>query len=104
MQELKIFRKSGLWTSSHRHRGQQNIFLWVWRCKGFGYANHKAINMQKDGVVIHLTDTLGRRQSAKFINEGNLYRLISQLPSAEKFEKWVGFDEVLPSIRQTGNI
>ncbi|WP_273542653.1 Bro-N domain-containing protein [Clostridioides difficile] len=32
-----------------------------------------------------------------------MYRLItnSELPSAEKFERWV-FDEVLPSIRKTG--
>ncbi len=39
----------------------------------------------------------------KFINEGNLYRLIlkSQLPAAEKFESWV-CEEVLPSLRKTG--
>lgn len=38
-----------------------------------------------------------------FIPEGDLYRLIirSKLPAAERFERWV-FDEVLPSIRQTG--
>jgi len=38
-----------------------------------------------------------------FIPEGDVYRLIvrSDLPSAEKFERWV-FDEVLPSIRKTG--
>ena len=38
-----------------------------------------------------------------FIPEGDLYRLIisSQLPSAERFERWV-FDEVLPAIRKTG--
>ncbi|HCQ5728673.1 TPA: Bro-N domain-containing protein [Clostridioides difficile] len=37
------------------------------------------------------------------IPEGDMYRLItnSELPSAEKFERWV-FDEVLPSIRKTG--
>ena len=37
------------------------------------------------------------------IPEGDVYRLIarSQLPSAEKFERWV-FDEVLPSIRKHG--
>ncbi len=37
------------------------------------------------------------------IPEGDMYRLItnSELPTAEKFETWV-FDEVLPSIRQTG--
>lgn len=59
---------------------------------------------KEDGVVIHhLTDSLGRKQSAKFISEGNLYRLIthSRLPSAEKFESWI-FDEVLPTIRRTG--
>lgn len=38
-----------------------------------------------------------------FIPEGDLYRLIirSKLPAAERFEHWV-FDEVLPTIRQTG--
>jgi prophage antirepressor-like protein len=42
-------------------------------------------------------------EKIKYINEGNLYRLIvkSKLPSAHKFEKWV-FDEVIPSIRHTG--
>ena len=40
-----------------------------------------------------------------FIDEGNLYRLIarSKLPLAQQFERWV-FDEVLPTIRQTGGI
>ena len=39
----------------------------------------------------------------KFIDEGNLYRLIirSKLPTARRFEKWV-MDEVLPSIRSYG--
>lgn len=37
------------------------------------------------------------------IPEGDIYRLVvkSQLPSAEKFERWV-FDDVLPSIRKNG--
>lgn len=59
----------------------------------------------EDGVVIHhLIDNMGRKQSAKFLSEGNLYRLIvhSKLPAAERFERWV-FDEVLPSIRKTGS-
>ena len=48
-------------------------------------------------------DTKGGMQTLNFIPEGDLYRLIthSKLPAAERFEKWV-FDEVLPSIRQTG--
>lgn len=49
------------------------------------------------------TDSVGRQQEMLFIPEGDLYRLIthSELPSAEKFERWV-FDEVLPSIRKHG--
>lgn len=45
----------------------------------------------------------GGIQETNCVPEGDLYRLIthSELPSAEKFESWV-FDEVLPSIRQTG--
>lgn len=73
-----------------------------------GYKNPKdAIkrHCKKDGVVKHdLIDNLGRYQTKNFINEGNLYRLIthSKLPAAEKFEKWV-FEEVLPSIRKNGS-
>lgn len=41
--------------------------------------------------------------SANYISEGNLYRLIcrSKLESAERFEYWV-FEDVLPSIRKHG--
>ena len=59
---------------------------------------------KKDGWVIRpVIDRLGRTQDKKYIDEGNLYRLIvkSKLPQAEKFEKWV-FEEVLPTIRKTG--
>lgn len=44
-----------------------------------------------------------RKTEVNFIDEGNLYRLItrSKLPLAQQFERWV-FDEVLPTIRQTG--
>ena len=47
--------------------------------------------------------TAGGIQQARFITEGDLYRLIanSKLPDAEKFERWV-LDEVLPSIRKHG--
>ena len=51
-----------------------------------------------------IVDALGRTQNARFITEGDLYRLIinSKLPAARRFEKWV-FDEVLPQIRKTGS-
>ena len=72
-----------------------------------GYTNPaNALNLhcKEDGVAFYtLIDTLGRSQEAKFISEGNLYRLIahSKLPNAERFEKWI-FDEVVPSIRKNG--
>lgn len=72
-----------------------------------GYTNpHKAVrdHTKERGVTIRsVIDSLGRSQDKKFIDEGNLYRLItkSKLPQAEQFEEWV-FDEVLPQIRKTG--
>lgn len=54
-------------------------------------------------MICPVIDSMGRAQQAKFITEGNVYRLIahSKLPGAERFERWV-FDEVLPSIRKNG--
>lgn len=71
-----------------------------------GYANTKdAIAKHCRGVAIcyPIQDALGREQQARFISEGDMYRLItsSRLPAAERFEKWV-YDEVLPQIRKTG--
>lgn len=71
-----------------------------------GYSNDRDAlrrHCRQKGVVKCDTLTNGGKQSLVFINEGNLYRLIvhSKLPTAEQFEQWV-FDEVLPSIRKTG--
>ncbi len=72
-----------------------------------GYADAaKAIktHCKSDGWAFYpVIDNKGREQNARFINEGNVYRLIthSKLPNAERFEKWV-FEEVLPSIRKHG--
>ena len=64
-----------------------------------------ALKQHCRGVAIYhpIEDSLGRKQEARFISEGDLYRLIahSQLPDAERFESWV-FDDVLPSIRKHG--
>lgn len=60
--------------------------------------------LKEDGVgTTEVIDRLGRKQSATFINEGNLYKVIfqSRKESAERFTDWVT-DEVLPSIRKTG--
>lgn len=71
-----------------------------------GYNDPKdALARHCRGVVKHhpIVDSLGRTQEARFITEGDLYRLVfnSKLPEAEKFEAWV-VDEVLPSIRKHG--
>ncbi len=74
--------------------------------KALGYANSsKAIAMhcKEKGITKRYTLTNGGKQALTYIDEGNMYRLIthSKLPDAEAFETWV-FDEVLPEIRRTG--
>lgn len=57
-----------------------------------------------DGVgSAEVIDSLGRKQSATFINESNLYKVIfqSRKESAERFTDWVT-SEILPSIRKHG--
>ncbi|MFI3546908.1 phage antirepressor KilAC domain-containing protein [Mammaliicoccus sciuri] len=71
-----------------------------------GYTNpRKAIrdHTKEKGVTIRSVLSNGGTQKKKFIDEGNLYRLItkSKLPQAEQFEEWV-FEEVLPAIRRHG--
>ena len=71
-----------------------------------GYTNtSKAIQDHCRGVPFRYpnVDALGRTQEARFITEGDLYRLIfsSKLPAAQDFEAWV-VNEVLPTIRRHG--
>ena len=49
------------------------------------------------------TDTIGRIQEFRIINEPDVLRLIigCTLPAAERFERWV-FEDVLPAILRTG--
>src|SRR5690625_4406962 len=107
MEELKVF--------NHKEFGELEILIIDGKeyfpatdvASKLGYAKpHNAIDRhcRKDGSLFRgVTDSLGRKQKKKFIDEGNLYRLIvgSELPEAEKFESWV-FDEVLPTIRKHG--
>lgn len=107
MRELQIFSNSEFGqVRTLEHEGKV-LFMGADVAKILGYSNtHDALirHCKEDGVVKHeVIDSVGRQQQAKFINEGNLYRLIvsSKLPTAEKFEKWV-YDEVLPAIRKHG--
>ncbi len=71
-----------------------------------GYKNpQKAIrdHCSEKGCTIRSVLTNGGKQRKKYVNEGNLYRLLakSKIKGAEEFESWI-FDEVLPTIRKTG--
>ncbi|ALR04344.2 hypothetical protein XFPR_07030 [Xylella fastidiosa] len=72
-----------------------------------GYTNHnKALGDHCRGVTkcYPIPDSLGRLQETRIISEPDMLRLIvsSKLPAAERFERWV-FEEVLPTLRKTGN-
>lgn len=107
MSKLTIFENKRFGTVRTLEENGKVIFCGTDVASSLGYTNpQKAIkdHCKKDGVTFRsVIDSLGRTQQAKFISEGNLYRLIShsKLPAAEQFEKWI-FDEVLPSIRQHG--
>ena len=78
-----------------------------------GYSNPRdAIirHCKEEGIIIHEVGVTSKTRNGvslktqmykkKFIDEGNLYRLImkSKLKSACKFERWV-CDEVIPSLK-----
>lgn len=74
--------------------------------KALGYSNPRkalADHCKEKGVTKRDTLTSGGVQALTYIDEGNLYRLIthSKLPTAYRFENWV-FDKVLPTIRRHG--
>lgn len=70
-----------------------------------GYVRpNDAINQHCKGAVKHRPlQTSGGLQNVRVIHEPDLYRMLagSTLPSAQRFEIWL-FEEVLPSIRKTG--
>ena len=105
--ELKIFENEQFGSIRTVEENGKVLFCGADVANALGYADTaQAIrkNCKEDGLSIRqVIDSMGREQQAKFITEGNLYRLIthSKLPEAEKFEKWV-FDDVLPTIRRHG--
>lgn len=76
-------------------------------CAALEFVNpHKAVadHVDTDDLTKReVTDALGRRQRANFINESGLYALIlgSTKEAAKRFKRWVT-SEVLPAIRKTG--
>jgi anti-repressor protein len=116
MNNLKIFNNGEFGKVSIVIENNKEYFEATMVANILGYKNpQKAIrdHCKDHGVTIRSVGVVTGKKSdgsdaiqnvnKKFIDEGNLYRLIisSKLPSARKFERWI-FDEVLPSIRKNG--
>jgi len=106
MNELQVFD----FNNSKVRTFERNNEVWFCLkdvCRILEIKNHKDVisRLNKDGVDgTDLTDRLGRKQKATFINESNLYKVIfqSRKPQAEQFTEWVT-GEVLPAIRKKGS-
>ena len=104
MNKLQIFNNEQFGQMRIITENGNTLFCGSDVAKALGYARpNEAITAHAKGTVKRRTPTNGGEQEMLFITEGDVYRLIthSKLPAAEKFERWV-FDEVLPSVRQTG--
>lgn len=103
MNNLQIFEKMEFGQIRMAEIDNKPYFVGKDVAKSLGYKNtNDAILRHCKGVVKHEGFKINGIKIA-LITEGDIYRLIvgSNLPNAEKFESWV-FDEVLPTIRQTG--
>ncbi len=103
MNNLQIFEKLEFGQIRMAEIDNKPYFVGKDIAKSLGYKNtNDAILRHCKGVVKHEGFKINGIKIA-LITEGDVYRLIvgSNLPNAEKFESWV-FDEVLPSIRETG--
>lgn len=104
MTDLQTFTNAAFGKVRILYEDGKPLFCGTDVCKALGYKNqHDALTRHCKGVVKRYPLTNGGKQQMNFLPEGDLYRLIthSKLPSAEKFERWV-FDDVLPTLRQTG--
>ena len=104
MNELQIFSNPQFGEIRTITENGKTLFCGSDIAKALGYKRPAdAITTHCKGSVIRRLPTKGGEQDAKFIPEGDIYRLAakSELPGAEEFESWI-FDEVLPSIRKHG--
>lgn len=71
---------------------------------GVGNPSQVASRLDDDALITNeVIDSMGRRQSARFVSEPGLYEVtfLSRKPEAKAFKRWVT-REVLPAIRRTG--
>lgn len=105
MNDIKIFENEQFGKIRTAGTSDKPLFCLVDICKILGLRVDGVLpRLKKDGYnQIVVTDSLGRKQNAYFVNEQNLYKVImrSDKPIAEPFQDWV-CGEVLPTIRKTG--
>lgn len=103
--ELMTFRSEEFGTIRTAEIAGEPWFCLADICKPLGLqAKECKRRLNENGVATnHIVDSAGRKNTALFVNEANLYRVIfqSRKPEAERFTDWVT-EEVLPSIRKTG--
>lgn len=105
--QLQIFNNSQFGEVRVAGTSEQPMFCLVDVCKALGIQNPSrvATEVLDDDLrqTYPIVDTLGREQSATFVNEGGLYAVVlrSERPEAKEFRKWVT-SVVLPSIRKHG--
>ena len=107
MNELQIFNNEDFGSVRTITKDNEPMFCLADVCKALDITHVTDVKnrLKQDGVgTSEVIDSLGRKQTAIFINESNLYKVIfqSRKPSAERFTDWVT-SEVLPSIRKTGS-
>lgn len=105
MNELQIFSNPSFGSIRTLDEDGKVLFAATDVAKALGYSNpHDAISKHCKGVAKREALTNGGVQELNFIPEGDVYRLIthSNLPDAEKFERWL-FDDMLPTLRKTGS-
>lgn len=104
MNELQIFENSEFGSVRTVDVDGKIYFVANDVAKALGYAKPaNAVAAHCKGILKTGIPSERGTQETNIIPEGDIYRLVikSQLPTAEKFERWV-FDEVLPAIRKHG--
>lgn len=107
MEGLQIFNSNEFGYVRTCTKDNEPMFCLADVCKALDINNVSQLKtrLKKDGVINNeVIDSMGRTQTATFINEANLYKVIfqSRKDSAERFTDWVT-GEVLPTIRKTGS-
>lgn len=106
MDELRIFKNSSFGVIRTAGTSEEPLFCLTDVCKALGLDARHVRERLDDGVVSTdiISDALGRRQEANFVNEDGLYDVIldSRKPQARAFRKWITHD-IIPSIRRTGS-